>query len=81
MPSGPGAISVGSLLGVGIVYWVRTPVVVILATELFPYSVNQRFPSGPRTMYSGWLPRGVEYSVKTPRVVTLAILSAVLSVT
>ncbi len=54
-PSGPRAISVGRLFGVGTGNSVICPLGVILPT-LFPItSTNQRFPSGPTAIPSGWL--------------------------
>src|SRR5438132_14024720 len=65
------------MLAVGIVYSVKTPEVVTLATLFRNSSVNHRFPSGPAAMPPGLLlPVGTVYSVKTPEVVTLATLLA-----
>src|SRR5438477_12597778 len=53
LPSGPLVIAVGALLAeivCGIGYSWITPAVVIFPMALFPWSVNQRFPSGPATI-------------------------------
>ena len=56
-------------------YSVIDPDVVIVPILLPEDSVNQRFPSGPAAMPSGWLPDVVmAYSVIDPDVVIFQIL-------
>src|SRR5258708_32595645 len=52
-PSGPLAMPVGSLFGVGIENSVSTPAVVIRPIVLLTCSVNHSAPSGPAVMQQG----------------------------
>src|ERR1035437_1251329 len=64
-------------LNVGVANSVMVPEGVTLPIFSMPYSVNQRLPSGPVVMYSGWLPfEEVANSVMVPEGVTLPILPA-----
>jgi hypothetical protein len=77
-PSGPEAISCGTLLAVGIANAVMAPDVVMLAILLPPISVNHRLPSGPAMMPPGF-PDALN-SVMTPAVVISPILFPLTSV-
>src|SRR5438128_1422598 len=72
-PSGPAAIPLGRLSGVGIGYWVTVPSNAILSMVSPPYSVNHRSPSRPDAIPVG-PPGGTEYSVIAPAGVMRPIL-------
>src|SRR5215469_16897467 len=59
-----------------VVYSVKAPDVVTLATLFAPKSVNHKLPSGPAAIPPGAVVVGGAYSVNAPDVVTLATLSA-----
>ncbi len=81
---GPTAMLVGPLEPLGILNWVRTPVVVIRPIWPVPFSAIQSAPSGPETIPSGdwlFLPVGSSgNSVMTPVVVIRPILPSETSV-